>query len=84
MQINETFKNFDVNGDGTVQEEEIEQLVGERTRERRKSLKRSFKRKASPVSARPDAAAEEAPEAAFTGLQRGSGETTDAGGCRYQ
>ena len=40
--INETFKKFDVNQDGTVSKSEIEQLVRDRTKERKAVIEEKF------------------------------------------
>ena len=45
--INETFKTFDVNNDGTVQREEIEQLVRERTKGRKDVIEEKFQARIS-------------------------------------
>ena len=60
--INETFKTFDKNSDGTVQKEEIEQLVRERTRERKAIIEEKFRSRISEPGISEDeiAAAEEA------------------------
>ena len=60
--INETFKTFDVNNDGTVQKEEIEQLVRDRTKERRAIIEDKFQTRVSEAGISEDeiAAAEEA------------------------
>ena len=60
--INETFKTFDVNNDGTVQKSEIEHLVRDRTMERKAIIEEKFQTRISDPGISEDeiAAAEEA------------------------